>query len=163
MENKGLKIKRNEKSPLPMQNLQAFTWLEIGGNLTMEIEGALSLPMKLSFTIVKSWLSKNIFSDLNKDFLEANLHFSLSLRCKCSTWSSQVVLCFFVLFVGVFENLVLRVKLSGFRLHPLPFSYGEVFCILLVWISIEIYFIGGQVMDHLKLGKLTGKSKVCSS
>ena len=51
----------------------------------MEIEGALSLPMKLSFTIVKSWLSKNIFSDLNKDFLEANLHFSLSLRCKCST------------------------------------------------------------------------------
>ena len=154
----------NEKLPIAIQNLQVFTWLEIGENLTMEIEWALSLPMQLSFIKVKSWLSKKIyFLPLNKDFLEGNLNYSVSLRCNCSALSSQVDLYLFDLFVCVFENLVLRVKLCGFRLHPLPFSYGEAFCILMVWISIEIYFIGGQLMDHLKLEKLTGKSKVCSS
>ena len=99
----------------------------------MEIEGAFSLPMQLSFIKVKSWLVKKMyFQTLNKDFLEGNLHFSVSLRCKWSTRSSLVVLCLFDLFVCGFENLVLRVKFSGFRVHPLPFSYGEVFCILMV-------------------------------
>lgn len=43
-------------------------------------------------------------------------------------------------------------KLSIFG-YILSQSYGEDSCILIVWITIDIYFSDGQMMDPFKFGE----------
>lgn len=98
---------------------------------------AFSLPMQLSFIKVKSWLVKKkiYFQTLNKDFSRGSISLCLWDVNGLPDLPGCSVLVWFVLFVVL--KIWSWVKFSGFRLHPLPFSYGEVFCILMVWISIR--------------------------
>ena len=55
-----------------VQNLQVFASSEIKGKLALKIEGALSLHAQLSYTKVKSYLNKDIFSDFKQKLLGRN-------------------------------------------------------------------------------------------
>ena len=96
-----------------IQNLQLFTQLEIKGTLTLKLKGTLLLPVQLRIKANKT---------LNKGLLGGKFHFLVSLRWKCSNWSSQDILYLCVLFVYVFENLAFA--LLFLRVNSLDLGYS---------------------------------------